>query len=233
MTAEVPRVTARATRPAVTRRRDEPARRGVSLVELLVSLAIIGLMISMLMPAIHAVRMSSQRTVCLNHKSQIDLALGMYADAHAGNLPPARGGTPSGWTWEILPFMEEGALQAGFDRTGPWNSPANAAAAKVRPPLYRCVFAPSWRASQVKGVVPSDFVLVVMEEKPGSRNRKNFSARVVHAPETSETPLPWSVGVEVTQEEYGQLRAADAWKPWHPVSSGKGLSGLIDGDGDE
>lgn len=64
-----------------------PQRRGVSLVELLVCLGIIGVMISMLMPAIHAARMASQRTVCINHKSQISLSMTMYADAHAGILP--------------------------------------------------------------------------------------------------------------------------------------------------
>ena len=82
------------------------APRGVSLVELLVCLGIIGIMVSMLMPAIHAARMASQRTVCVNHKSQIALAMQMYADAHSGDFPPPRGETPSGWTWEILPFME-------------------------------------------------------------------------------------------------------------------------------
>lgn len=232
MTTEIPGGTARVSLPAA-HRRAFPARRGVSLVELLVCMAIIGLMISMLMPAIHSVRMSSQRTVCVNHKSQIGLAMQMYADAHAGAAPPPRTDAPSGWTWEILPFMEEGALQATFDPKQPWNSATNAAAAKVRPPLYRCAFAPSWRASQVKGAVPSDFVLVVQEEKPGSRNRKNFFWRVVHASDSSDVALPWSVGVEVPEEEYGRLRAADAWKPWHPASSGKGLSGLIDGAGDE
>lgn len=208
-------------------------RRGVSLVELLVCLGIIGVMISMLMPAIHAARMASQRTVCINHKSQITLSMTMYADAHAGTFPGPRTDTPSGWTWEILPFMEERALQAAFDAGQPWNSAANATAAKVRPPLYRCAFAPSSRPSLLKGVVPADFVLVFHEEKPGSRNRRNFSWRVVHAPESSEVPLPWSVGVEVPESEYGALRAADAWKPWHPASSGTGLSGLIDGDGAE
>ena len=209
------------------------APRGVSLVELLVCLGIIGVMVSMLMPAIHAARMASQRTVCVNHKSQIALAMQMYADAHSGDFPPPRGETPSGWTWEILPFMEEGALHASFDRKQPWNSAANAAAAKARPPLYRCAFAPSWRASLVKGVVPSDFVLVVQEGPRGNRNKRKFSWRVVHAPESTEVALPWSVGVEVTEEEYFRRRAADDWKPWHPPSSGTGLSGLIDGDGAE
>lgn len=207
------------------------ARRGVSLVELLVCLGIIGVMVSMLMPAIHAVRVSSQRTVCVNHKSQLSLAMGMYADAHK-SLPPApRPPFPSGWTWEILPFMEEGALQATFDRTQPMTAAVNVAAGKVRPPLLRCAFAPTWRSSDVKGVVPTDFVAVASETKKGSRKSKDFSLSLVHAPETNL--LPWPVAAEISWEEYAAARGAGIWKVWHPASSGTGLSGLIDGDGAE
>lgn len=210
-------------------RRFRGSRRGVSLVELLVCLGIIAVMISMLMPAIHSARMASQRAVCANHKSQISLAIGMYADAHSGNLPGPRGESPSGWTWEILPFMEESALQASLDPKQPMLAAANAAAARVRPPLYRCAFAPSWRNSTVAGVAPSDFMLVVHEEKPGSRHRRNFSCRVVHSPESNL--LPWPLGAEITEADHARLRGSEDWKVWHPASSGTGLSGLIDGDG--
>ena len=206
-----------------------PRRRGVSLVELLVCLAIIGLMISMLMPAIHAVRMSSQRTVCVNHKSQINLSLQMYADANKALPPPPRPGFPSGWTWEILPFMEEGAMQATLEPGQPIGAAVNATAARSRPPLYRCAFASSWRSSDVAGVLPSDFLAVVSESKPGSRKRNDISLSIVHAPEANS--LPWPVAAEISWEAYGQLRGQGTWKVWHPASSGTGLSGLIDGDG--
>ena len=206
-----------------------PLRRGVSLVELLVCLAIIGLMISMLMPAIHAVRMSSQRTVCVNHKAQINLALQMYSDAHKALPPAPRPGFPSGWTWEILPFMEEGATQTTIVASQPITATGNASAARSRPPLYRCAFASTWRSSDVTGVLPSDFVALVSESKPGSRKRTDIAFSIVHSPETNT--LPWPVAAEISWEEYGQLRSQGAWKVWHPASSGTGLSGLIDGDG--
>ncbi len=206
-----------------------PGRRGVSLVELLVSLAIIGLMISMLMPAIHAVRMSSQRTVCVNHKRQIGLSMQMYVDAHKAYPPAPQPGLPSGWTWEILPFMEEGALQAALAPGQPIGAAANASAARNRPPLYRCAFAPTWRSSEVKGVLPSDFIAVFSESKRGSRSSRDASVSIVHAPETNT--LPWPVAAEMTWDEYGAARNAETWKVWHPASSGTGLSGLIDGDG--
>ena len=204
-------------------------RRGVSLVELLVCLAIIGLMISMLMPAIHAVRMSSQRTVCVNHKAQINLSLQMYSDANKALPPAPRPGFPSGWTWEILPFMEEGAMRTAIAADQPITAAANASAARTRPPLYRCAFASSWRSSDVAGILPSDFLAVVSESKPGSRKRTDISLSIVHSPETNTLPGP--VAAEISWEEYGRLRSQDAWKVWHPAASGTGLSGLIDGDG--
>ena len=204
-------------------------RRGVSLVELLVCLAIIGLMISMLMPAIHAVRMSSQRTVCVNHKRQIGLAMEMYADANKAYPPAPRPGYPSGWTVEILSFMEEGALQTNLVAGQPITAAVNATAARSRPPLYRCAFASTWRASDVPGVLPSDFIAVFSETKPGSRSYRDTGLSIVHAPETNT--LPWPVAAEISSGDYSSARSAGTWKVWHPASSGTGLSGLIDGDG--
>lgn len=218
-------------KPVVPRPDRATARRGVSLVELLVCLAIIGLMISMLMPAIHAVRMSSQRTVCVSHKSQINLAMQMYCDANKAYPPAPRPPFPGGWTWEILPFMEEGAIKTTIVADQPITAAANATAAKARPPLYRCAFAPTWRPSDLSGVLPSDFMAVVSESRPGSRKRNDFSLSIVHAPEANT--LPWPVAAEISWEEYGRARGQGSWKVWHPPSSGTGLSGLIDGDGAE
>ena len=105
----------------------------------------------------------------------------------------------------------------------------NASAARSRPPLYRCAFASSWRSSDAAGILPSDFLAVVSESKPGSRKRTDISLSIVHSPETNT--LPWPVAAEISWEDYGRLRSQDAWKVWHPASSGTGLSGLIDGDG--
>ena len=79
------------------------------------------------------------------------------------------------------------------------------------------------------GVLPSDFLAVVSESKPGSRKRNDISLSIVHAPEPNT--LPWPVAAEISWEEYGRLRGQGAWKVWHPAASGTGLSGLIDGDG--
>lgn len=119
-------------------------RRGASLVELFVCLAIIATMITLLFPAIQSVRAGMKRAECGDHKRQLSLALGMYMEA-ARALPPAPTPTfPGGWAREILPFMEEKPLFEALDLRQPMTAAGNATAARNRPPLMQCSFAP-WR----------------------------------------------------------------------------------------
>ncbi|NBV45510.1 MAG: DUF1559 domain-containing protein [Planctomycetia bacterium] len=211
-----------------------PSRRGVSLVELLVCLAIIGILVSLSFPAIHSVRAGMARAECADHKRQLSLALDMYCDAHRGLLPPPpTPPAPGGWAREILPFMEERALFEALDVRLPVSAPGNAQAARSRPPMMRCMFAP-WRDSDVAGVPPSDFVLVVTPDtqvnqgtsRPGPRRTKDFSAWFYHAPQ--DATAPWPVSVEIDRDTLGRRQAADQWPVWHPAAPTTGLGSLTD-----
>ena len=96
---------------------------GFTLVELLVVITIIGILISLLLPAVQAAREAARRIQCANHLKQIGLAALNHEQAH-GFLPscgwgwawvgdPDRGfgdTQPGGWVYNILPFMEQEAL---------------------------------------------------------------------------------------------------------------------------
>jgi len=107
--------------------------RGFTIIELLVVVAIIGLLVALLLPAIGIARESSRRSQCLNQLRQIALAIHEYHEA-IGSFPPGnvtRGagiclGGPSGsqgypsedganWCLSILPFVEQPALFEAYD----------------------------------------------------------------------------------------------------------------------
>lgn len=105
-----------------------PSKRfGLSLVEILVVIAIIGTVIALLLPAVQKVREAAARTTCANNLKQLALAAQMYNDT-CGRLPPGQIGpydwqVPNepyfgwgpysyGWSWlsRILPFIEQDNL---------------------------------------------------------------------------------------------------------------------------
>jgi prepilin-type N-terminal cleavage/methylation domain-containing protein/prepilin-type processing-associated H-X9-DG protein len=68
---------------------DHPAMRGVafSLVELLVAIAIIGILAALALPVLNRAEESGRATACVSNLHQIGLALQMYVDANNNILP--------------------------------------------------------------------------------------------------------------------------------------------------
>ena len=91
-------------------REGRPLRRGVTLVELLVVVAIIGTLIAILLPAISAARKAARMTKCANNAKQMGLALALFADAHNGELPKTSdtefATITNVWIYTLAPFME-------------------------------------------------------------------------------------------------------------------------------
>jgi prepilin-type N-terminal cleavage/methylation domain-containing protein len=86
-------------------------RRGFSLVELLIVIAIVGMLMSLILPGIRASRDSAKRVQCLNNSRQIGLAILGYHDA-TKKLPPSR--VKDGFlTWAALILPHLGETQLG------------------------------------------------------------------------------------------------------------------------
>jgi len=92
------------------------SKAGFTLVELVVVIAIIGLLVAMLMPAVQQVRSSARQTFCRNNLRQLGLAFSNIEASH-GHFPSMGWGyywhvdpnfgigknQPGGWTYQILP----------------------------------------------------------------------------------------------------------------------------------
>ena len=101
---------------------------GFTLVELLVVIAIIGVLVGLLLPAVQAAREAARRTQCSNQMRQMSLALQNHESARksfpSGGIDPwpqiedyASGGKPFAapkqglsWAFQILPYLEQGAV---------------------------------------------------------------------------------------------------------------------------
>jgi prepilin-type N-terminal cleavage/methylation domain-containing protein len=98
--------------------RDSRAPQGMTLIELLIVMSIIGMLVSLVIPAVQASRESARRTQCLNQARQIALAVQQYHDA-SQQLPPSRI-RDRFLTWAVfpLPYLEQAGVVAGTDLHG-------------------------------------------------------------------------------------------------------------------
>jgi len=150
--------------------------RGFTLVELLVVMAIIVLLVSLLMPAIQAVREAANATTCSNNLKNLGLALHSYHKLNRifppGTLRRFRDGAESwntsqiAWIPRILPQMEQKSLydQINF-ALEPGNGGQNTTVRKTELEFARC---PSDGYEKPNaGYAPTNYVVCIGIEGEG------------------------------------------------------------------
>ncbi|MEL6897560.1 MAG: DUF1559 domain-containing protein, partial [Planctomycetota bacterium] len=131
-----------------------PNRSGFTLVELLVVIALIGMLIGLLLPAVQGAREAARRMDCSNRVRQLALATHMHHDA-LGYFPPARyesrpdadsadrcGLETPTWLTRVMPYIEEVALGDEWDLSKEWHQHPERVRTTV-PGIFLC---PSRRA---------------------------------------------------------------------------------------
>src|SRR5690349_17769095 len=124
----------------LTRRR----RTAFSLVELLVVVAIIGVLVALILPAVQAAREAARRLSCSNNLRQIGLGLQNFESAtkvfpsSLRPTPPDPSGLFNGWSAhaQILPYLEQASLYQSIDFNLPYSAQSSISSVRVR--TYIC-----------------------------------------------------------------------------------------------
>jgi prepilin-type N-terminal cleavage/methylation domain-containing protein/prepilin-type processing-associated H-X9-DG protein len=128
--------------------------RAFSLVELLVVITIIGVLVALLLPAVHAAREAARRISCSNNLRQIGVGLQHYHEVH-GLFPPGgievrsminpdtgkvygKSGRQLGWPAFLLPFVEQQPLYDRLDFSKAFDATANAVPAAALLSVFVC-----------------------------------------------------------------------------------------------
>ncbi len=119
---------------------------GFTLVELLTVIAIIGVLIALLIPAIQAARESSRRTRCTNNLKQLGVGLSSYESANARFPAGQRWSAPRtepgsyalAWSAVLLPQIEQRAIADKIDSRFPLTDSRNLPATSQIISLYMC-----------------------------------------------------------------------------------------------
>ncbi|MDY0169636.1 MAG: DUF1559 domain-containing protein [Thermoguttaceae bacterium] len=123
-------------------RRRRKARRGFTLVELLVVITIIGMLIALLLPAVQAAREAARRLQCANNFKQVGLAMHNYHAAHKTFPPGIITANWFSWSSHILPYLEQSAVhdKLTFRAASSYyfHNDGTREAASMRIPSYLC-----------------------------------------------------------------------------------------------
>lgn len=137
-----------------SRARPSDRRAAFTLVELLVVIAMIGILLALLLPAVQSAREASRRVDCSNRVRQLALATHLHHDA-LQYFPPARyesrpdasadercGLETPTWLVRLMPYLEQNALASRWDVSRPWHEHPERVRTNV-PTIFLC---PSRRA---------------------------------------------------------------------------------------
>ncbi len=135
---------------SATKRDNVMRRRGITMIELMVSMGIVGIVIAIAVPAIQSARESARRIQCQNNLRQILVATQSHHTAH-GALPSFYNGSAlsyplkewdlfhmHSWRVPLLPYLEQSVLKEELEWGALATAPENASVAQTVVPTFIC-----------------------------------------------------------------------------------------------
>ena len=106
----------------------------------LIMVAVTGMLVALILPAIQAAREAARRSQSMNNMKQLMLATLLYEDSHKV-MPPnaiysADGKPLLSWRVAMLPYLEQQALYSQFHLDEPWDSPHNRTLIEKMPAVF-------------------------------------------------------------------------------------------------
>ncbi|MCA9153267.1 MAG: DUF1559 domain-containing protein [Planctomycetales bacterium] len=140
---------------------------GLTMLELLIVVAVIGILIAMLLPAVQAARENARRHSCANHLAQLMTAVQHYETVHrvyppgsvnnTGPIDNRALGYHMGWLVQILPYIEQ---QNAYERVDFTKGVYDRANAVVRAHTFDSLTCPSSWVSPNMGLEVSHYAAV-------------------------------------------------------------------------
>lgn len=117
-------------------------RHAFTVLELIVTITIIGVLVGLLLPALMAARESARRMQCTSNLREIGLSLQQHhnSTARIPNAWTAASDGVSGYSWSvaILPFLDESAIHKQIHSKLSLAAPQNDSARSTDLPIMRC-----------------------------------------------------------------------------------------------
>ncbi len=178
-----------------------PVRKGRALVldvqEQMQSVAVIGTLTGLLLPAVQAAREAARRVQGSNNLKQIGLALHNFASAYQ-TFPATAGLDDDGqpmlsWRVAILPFIEQNELYNQFHMDEPWDSEHNIQLLELMPDTYRDPKQPTQPGYTVYQATVSEQSLLRKTEPSGFQDITDGTSNTIMAVETNAAiAVPWT-----------------------------------------